>query len=134
MLKERGGLLGGETSGHVIDLSRTTTGDGLIIALQVLNILAQKGRRLSELAAAMPRLPQILLNVEVSRGFDPDASKPLRDVVSQVETELDGRGRVVLRASGTEPVVRVMVEGDQAETVSRAAETIAEAVRKAAAL
>jgi phosphoglucosamine mutase len=134
MLKQRGGLLGGETSGHVIDLSRTTTGDGLIIALQVLNILAQKGRRLSELAAAMPRLPQILLNVEVSRGFDPDASKPLRDVVSQVETELDGRGRVVLRASGTEPVVRVMVEGDQAETVSRAAETIAEAVRKAAAL
>jgi phosphoglucosamine mutase len=134
MLKERGGLLGGETSGHVIDLSRTTTGDGLIIALQVLNILAQKGQRLSELAAAMPRLPQILLNVEVSRGFDPDASQPLREVVTQVESELDGRGRVVLRASGTEPVVRVMVEGDQAETVSRAAETIAEAVRKAAAL
>jgi phosphoglucosamine mutase len=134
MLKERGGLLGGETSGHVIDLSRTTTGDGLVIALEVLNILAQEGRRLSELAGAMPRLPQTLLNVEVTRGFDPDASEPLRQVVAQVESELNGHGRVVLRASGTEPVVRVMVEGDQAETVTRAAETIAAAVRRAADL
>jgi phosphoglucosamine mutase len=134
MLKERGGLLGGETSGHVIDLSRTTTGDGLVIALQVLNIIASSGRRLSELAASMPRLPQTLLNVEVTRGFDPDASEPLRHVVDRVESELDGHGRVVLRASGTEPVVRVMVEGDHAETVHRAAETIAAAVREAAAL
>jgi phosphoglucosamine mutase len=133
MLKQRGGLLGGETSGHVIDLSRTTTGDGLVIALQVLHILARGSRRLSELAAAMPRLPQTLLNVRVERGFDVDDSAAVRQVVDRVETELNGRGRVVLRASGTEPVVRVMVEGDHEEAVTRAAETIAAAVRQAAA-
>jgi phosphoglucosamine mutase len=132
MLKQRGGLLGGETSGHVIDLSRTTTGDGLVIALQVLHILAQGSRRLSELAGAMPRLPQTLLNVRVERGFDVDVSEEVRSVVDRVESELNGRGRVVLRASGTEPVVRVMVEGDHEEVVARAAETIAAAVREAA--
>ena len=132
MLKQRGGLLGGETSGHVIDLSRTTTGDGLVIAQQVLHILARGSRRLSELAAAMPRLPQTLLTVRVERGFNVDDSDEVRHVVDRVESELNGRGRVVLRASGTEPVVRVMVEGDHEEVVARAAETIAAAVREAA--
>ena len=132
MLKQRGGLLGGETSGHVIDLSRTTTGDGLVIALQVLNILAQSPRPLSELAAAMPRLPQTMINVRVEKGFDVDDSDAVRSVVDRVESELNGRGRIVLRASGTEPVVRVMVEGDHDEVVARAAETIAAAVREAA--
>ena len=132
MLKQRGGLLGGETSGHVIDLSRTTTGDGLVIALQVLNILAQSPRPLSELAADMPRLPQTMINVRVEKGFDVDDSDAVRSVVDRVESELNGRGRIVLRASGTEPVVRVMVEGDHDEVVARAAETIAAAVREAA--
>jgi phosphoglucosamine mutase len=133
MLKERGGLLGGETSGHVIDLSRTTTGDGLVIALQVLNILARTGRSLSDLAGEMPRLPQTLLNVKVERDFNLDGSESVQAAVTAVESELGGRGRVVLRASGTEPLVRVMVEGDDESDVLKAARTIADAVQEAVA-
>ena len=133
MLKERGGLLGGETSGHVIDLSRTTTGDGLVIALQVLNILARTGRSLSDLASEMPRLPQTLLNVKVERDFNLEGSESVKAAVIAVETELGGRGRVVLRASGTEPLVRVMVEGDDESDVFRAARAIADAVQEAVA-
>lgn len=132
LLRESGGILGGETSGHLLCLDKTTTGDGLISALQVLAIMKQSGRSLAELTAGVARFPQILLNVKVERRFDPTASAPVQEAVRKIETELADRGRVVLRASGTEPVIRVMVEGRD-ERVTRAhAEKLAAVVRAAA--
>jgi len=130
MLKETGGHIGGETSGHVIDLARTTTGDGLIVALQVLAVMEASGRSLAELAARMPRFPQTLINVRTVSVFD-DTAAEVRQAVRIVETRLADRGRIVLRASGTEPVVRVMVEGEDETEVAAAAEEIAAAVRGA---
>ncbi len=131
-LRETGGIIGGETSGHMIVLDKTTTGDGLVCALQVLAIMKQTGRKLSELAAGMPRYPQVMLNVRTDRRLDPDQSTAIRDAVAAVESELSGRGRVVLRASGTEPVIRVMVEGQDEITVGRMAERLAAVVAQAA--
>lgn len=128
MLKETGGRIGGETSGHVIDLDRTTTGDGLIVAIEVLSVMAASGRPLAELAGSMPRLPQVLINVRTDAGVDL-TMPPVRDAVVAVENKLADRGRIVLRASGTEPVIRVMVEGDDVTEVRAAAEEIAQAVR-----
>lgn len=132
VLRESGGILGGETSGHLLCLDKTTTGDGLISALQVLAIMKQSGRSLAELTAGVARFPQILLNVRVERRFDPGTSAPVQEAVRKIESELADRGRVVLRASGTEPVIRVMVEGRD-ERVTRAhAEKLAAVVRAAA--
>jgi phosphoglucosamine mutase len=131
-LKESGGMLGGETSGHILTLDHTTTGDGLITALQVLSIMKQSGRSLAELAAGMDKLPQVLLNVEVARRFDPTAVPAIAAAVRRIEKQLQGEGRVVLRASGTEPVIRVMVEGRDAAEVRACADELAEAVRVAA--
>jgi phosphoglucosamine mutase len=129
MLKERGGMLGGETSGHVICLDRTTTGDGLITALQVLAVMQRTGLRLSELAAGMEQFPQVLLNVRVREPVDPTRDPAIRDAVDTAEAELGERGRVVLRASGTEPVIRVMVEGQDRHQVSALAGRLADSVR-----
>jgi len=129
LLKEQGGILGGETSGHIICLDCTTTGDGLITALQVLAVMQRKGRSLSELASAMPQFPQVLLNVKVREPVDPTRDPAVRDAVVRVESELGKRGRVVLRASGTEPVIRVMVEGEDAQQVSALAGRLADSVR-----
>jgi phosphoglucosamine mutase len=129
MLKECSGTLGGETSGHVICLDRTTTGDGLITALQVLTVMQRSGRSLSELAAGMPQFPQVLLNVRVREPVDPHGDRAVRDAVDEIEAELGTRGRVVLRASGTEPVIRVMVEGENYAQVSALAERLADSVR-----
>jgi phosphoglucosamine mutase len=129
MLKERGGILGGETSGHVICLDRTTTGDGLITALQVLAVMQRTGKALSDLAAGMPQLPQVLLNVKIREPVDPTSDSAVRDVVDGVEAELGDRGRVVLRASGTEPVIRVMVEGEDRQQVIALANRLADQVR-----
>jgi phosphoglucosamine mutase len=131
MLKEHGGVVGGETSGHVICLDKTTTGDGLIIALQVLAVMRRTGRSLSDLAAGMPRLPQMLLNVSVEQPIDVDGTPAIRAAVEEVQQILGQRGRVVLRASGTEPVVRVMVEGEDRETVDALATRLADSVRTA---
>jgi len=133
MLRETGGMLGGETSGHLICLDRTTTGDGLISALQVLAVIKQTGKRLSELAAAMPRYPQIMLNVRANRRIDPDSSADIRDAVTLAEGELRDSGRVVLRASGTEPVIRVMVEGQDKQQVAALVKRLADVVASAAA-
>jgi phosphoglucosamine mutase len=130
MLKQRGGVLGGETSGHVLCLDRTSTGDGLITALQVLAVMQRTRRRLSELAAGMEQFPQVLLNVKVREPVDPAGDAALRDAVGSVESELGGRGRVILRASGTEPVIRVMVEGEDAQQVSALANRLADSVRR----
>jgi phosphoglucosamine mutase len=129
MLKSKGGMLGGETSGHVICLDCTTTGDGLITALQVLSVMRRTGRSLAELSAGMAHFPQVLLNVKVREPVDPSGDPAVRDAVSRVEAELGARGRVVLRASGTEPVIRVMVEGEDSQQVNALAGRLADTVR-----
>jgi phosphoglucosamine mutase len=129
LLKERGGILGGETSGHVICLDRTTTGDGLITALQVLAVMRRTGRPLSDLAAGMSQFPQVLLNVKVREPVDPNGDAAVRSAVDRVEAELGERGRVVLRASGTEPVIRIMVEGEDRQLVNALAGRLADSVR-----
>jgi phosphoglucosamine mutase len=133
MLKEHGGILGGETSGHLICLDRTTTGDGLITALQVLAVMKRTGKSLSELVAGVRHLPQTMINVEVMKKIDPHAEPAIREAVSAAEAQLGDRGRVVLRASGTEPVIRVMVEGEQPEAVEVLARQLAASVREALA-
>jgi phosphoglucosamine mutase len=129
LLKEKGGVLGGETSGHIICLDRTTTGDGLITALQVLAVMRRTGRSLSELAAGMQQFPQVLLNVKVREPVDPTRDAAVRDALGRVESELGNRGRVVLRASGTEPLIRVMVEGEDRHQVDTLAGRLADVVR-----
>jgi phosphoglucosamine mutase len=133
MLRETHGVLGGESSGHILCLDKTTTGDGLVCALQVLAVMKQTGRELAELAAGVRKFPQILLNVKVARRFDPTAVPQVQSAVQRIEERMGEEGRVVLRASGTELVIRVMVEGrDEAATRAAAAE-LAEVVKGAAA-
>jgi len=120
-------MLGGETSGHLLCLDKTTTGDGLVSALQVLSVMRATGRSLAELVAEMPKFPQTLVNVRVSGTLDLE-SAAVKASVSAVERQLGDRGRVVLRASGTEPVIRVMVEGEDAAEVAGLADQIAKAV------
>jgi phosphoglucosamine mutase len=131
LLKERGGIIGGETSGHVICLDRTTTGDGLVTALQVLAVMRRTGRTLSELTAGMPRFPQVLVNVKVREVGDPMRHDPIREAIREAESELGSHGRVVLRASGTEPLIRIMVEGEDRQQVTSLANRLADSVRAA---
>ena len=131
LLKKHGGTLGGETSGHLLCLDRTTTGDGLVTALQVLSVMQRTGRKLSELTSGMEQFPQVLLNVKVARPVDPHGEPSIRDAVGAAETALGKRGRVVLRASGTERVIRVMVEGENHQQVDSLARQLAESVRLA---
>jgi len=132
MLRDEGGVLGGETSGHLLCLDKTTTGDGLVAALQVLAAMRQSGKSLAELAAGMPKFPQKLVNVRVAERFDAGDHPRVRAAVEQVERSMGGRGRVVLRPSGTEPVIRVMVEGEDEEVVAKHAAALADVVRAAA--
>ncbi len=132
MLQATGGILGGETSGHLLCLDRTTTGDGLIAALQVLAVMRRTGRGLDELAAGMERLPQVLVNVRLDHRLVLEEAAGVREAVLDVERTLGERGRVVLRPSGTEPVIRVMVEGESDGEIRRFAGQIADAVREAA--
>ncbi len=132
MLKANGGELGGETSGHVINLAKTSTGDGLATALQVLGVMQRTGERLSALVAGMRRMPQTMINVRVGRRLDCDAVPEIRQAKAAAEAELGTRGRVVLRASGTEPLIRVMVEAAAAAEALSMAERLAETVRAAA--
>jgi phosphoglucosamine mutase len=129
MLKERGGMLGGESSGHLLCLDKMTTGDGLVAALQVLAVMRRTGKSLSELASAMSLFPQVMLNVRVSQRIDPYDQPQIRGALADVESALGNRGRVVLRASGTEPVIRVMVEGENRDEVGTLAARLAESVR-----
>jgi len=130
-LVETGGMLGGETSGHILSLDRTTTGDGLITALQILAIMKETRRPLAELAAGMDKLPQVLLNLEVETRFDPSTVPSIVAAQRRIEEHLAGEGRVVLRASGTEPLIRVMVEGRDEAEVRTCADELAQAVRAA---
>jgi phosphoglucosamine mutase len=131
LMREKNWLLGGENSGHIICLDQHTTGDGIISALQVLTAMRESGKKLGELTADLPMYPQVLLNIEVSKGFDWKKHQSIADAKSRAERSLDGRGRVLLRPSGTEPVLRVMVEGEPREAIESAAKSIADTVRKA---
>lgn len=132
-LAELDGVLGGEPSGHVVCLDRTTTGDGIVTALQVLLMMVNSGQPLHVLTAEVKKCPQVLVNVEVARDKNALFGDPgLRDVIADVEGELGGQGRVLLRASGTEPLIRVMVEGVREEQVSRLAHQLADCVRRVA--
>jgi len=131
-LRQTGGIIGGETSGHVICLDKTTTGDGLISALQVLAVMKGSGKPLSALSSGMTRYPQKMLNVPTEKRIDPDQSAEIQDAVAQAEGELAEEGRVVLRASGTEPVIRVMVEGSNESQVLSLAERLASVVAECA--
>jgi phosphoglucosamine mutase len=132
LLREKGWLLGGENSGHLICLDKHTTGDGIVSALQVLQAVRESGRSLAELTAELVMYPQVLLNVAVPRGFQWEKHEEIRKAQSSAERALNGKGRVLLRPSGTEPVLRVMVEGEPREAIESAARTIADAVRHAA--
>lgn len=131
MLHEHNGILGGETSGHIICLDKITTGDGLVAALQILEVVKRTGRKLAELAAEMPRYPQTMINVRVASKPNLDELPAIKKAVAGVEAVLGSAGRVVLRPSGTEPVIRVMVEGEDAALVKNLAGELAESVELA---
>ncbi|MGJ0623698.1 phosphoglucosamine mutase [Xenorhabdus bovienii] len=129
-LQEKGWRLGAENSGHVILLDKTTTGDGIVAGLQVLSAMVRNNMSLHDLCSGMKLLPQILVNVRFMGDNDPLQSEPVLEAVKSVEAELNGRGRVLLRKSGTEPLIRVMVEGEDEELVTALAHRIADAVKK----
>jgi len=131
-LIEYGWYLGGESSGHIICLDKTTTGDGIISALQVLDWLVTKGISLSDACADMSLYPQTMINVPVTKKFDLQSVPAIQDAVSAAESELSGKGRVLLRASGTEPLIRVMVEGEDRSLVDRLADDLAGSVSDSA--
>ncbi|MBI1423049.1 MAG: phosphoglucosamine mutase [Gammaproteobacteria bacterium] len=129
MLQANNWFLGGESSGHIICLDRTTTGDGIISALQVLTAMVESGKALTDLVHGMDKYPQTLLNVRVAERIDVDKSDRIQSAVREAEQTLAQTGRVLLRASGTEPVIRVMVEGQDAGIVKRLAQQLANEVR-----
>jgi phosphoglucosamine mutase len=124
-----GAVLGGEQSGHVIFRERATTGDGLLTAVRFLSLAARRGVSVQELASCMRRFPQVLLNVPVADPHALDAAETVWDAVRRAEDELGEAGRVLVRASGTEPLVRVMVEAEDADDAARRADELALAVR-----
>jgi len=132
LMREKGWELGGENSGHVICLDKHTTGDGIVSALQVLQAMRERSAQLAELTGELVMFPQVLVNVKVPRGFDWRKHSAIGRAQADAEQALSGKGRVLLRPSGTEPVLRVMVEGEPKEAIESAANSIAAAVRTAA--
>jgi phosphoglucosamine mutase len=131
MLQDRGWIYGGENSGHILALDRHTTGDGTVAALQVLAALKESDGDLASLLGDLELYPQKLINVPMVKGFPWQSDDSIRGVREDIENRLSGRGRVLLRASGTEPLLRVMVEGEDATEVLEAAEELARVVREA---
>ncbi len=131
MLVEHNGILGGENSGHIICLDRTTTGDGIISALQVMAEMRHSGKNLFELKSGMEKYPQVLINIKANTKVNLDDNETIQKAVKSVEQKLAGKGRVLLRASGTEPLIRVMVEGENADLVNKYAQQLADDVKKA---
>ena len=132
MLKEKGWEVGGENSGHLLCLDKHTTGDGIISALQVLAALRKPSVSLKNFTAELTLYPQILVNVRTATKIDFAGNVGVQRAVADAEAKLAGQGRVLLRASGTEPVIRVMVEGEDHALVSALANTVADTVRAAA--
>ena len=129
MLREQGGVLGGEASGHVLHLDRSGTGDGILNALFVLDALQRLNMTLADIRTELHRFPQVLLNVRAAGGAALVAHPDVQRALGDVQRTLHGRGRVVLRPSGTEPLVRVTVEGENADEVQRLAQDLANAVK-----
>ena len=129
LMKAHNWLLGGEASGHIICADLTTTGDGIIAALQVVAAMARSGESLLALKSAMHKLPQTLINVTVPDGFALEQCDPVQEESHRVHALLEGRGRLVLRPSGTEPLIRVMIEGADAAENQQLAEGIANVIR-----
>lgn len=127
-MKQNNWLLGGESSGHIVCGNATTTGDGIISALQVLKAVCTEGKSLHQLKQAMQKLPQVMINVPALKQVDVNANPEIKAAVQSVQQRLLGQGRVLLRPSGTEPVVRVMVEGQEHDTVEALAEELAQTV------
>lgn len=123
-------LLGGESSGHIVHLGITTTGDGIVSALQVLNAVIMQQRSLHELRQEMQKFPQILLNVTCNKMINLDEHADIQKVIQSKQQQLGQSGRVLVRASGTEPYIRIMVEGENAAVVEQYAEDIAEVIRR----
>lgn len=133
MLTANNGILGGEGSGHIICLDKTTTGDGVVAALQVLAEMRDSGKTLHELKSGMKKYPQVLINIKVARKVDIDKVDSVQKAVAEIEKKLGDDGRVLLRASGTEPLIRVMVEGANEDLVKKYANQLADNVRNAIA-
>ncbi len=131
MLTQNDGILGGENSGHIICLDKTTTGDGIVAALQVLEEIYKTGKSLHELKSGMEKYPQILINVRTSTKKNIDEVESVQKVKKDIEKQLGSGGRVLLRASGTEPLIRVMVEGSDEDLVKKNAQRLANEVKKA---
>jgi phosphoglucosamine mutase len=120
--------LGGETSGHIINLDMTTTGDGIISGLQVLETMVRTGKALHELKAGMNKFPQKMINIKIQEKVDISKLDGVSDAVKAAEAELGDYGRILLRPSGTEPLVRVMVEGEDEEQVENIVRSLADEV------
>lgn len=131
LMKQNNSILGGEGSGHIICLDRTTTGDGVVAALQILAEIHKTGKSLYELKSEMSKYPQVLLNVRVSKKVDLASNEAIQKSVKSVEKSLGDSGRVLLRASGTEPLIRVMVEGADEVKVNKYAQSLADDVKNA---
>jgi phosphoglucosamine mutase len=129
LLREKNWRIGGENSGHVLNLDHTCTGDGIIASLQVLTAMIEAKMTLAEFSHGMHKLPQVLVNVKFEKGTAPLEKQHVKQVIAEVEAELNGGGRVLIRKSGTEPLIRVMVEGEHEATVRQYAERIAAAVK-----
>jgi phosphoglucosamine mutase len=132
-LREHGWQLGAEGSGHILSLDRHSTGDGIVSSLLVLAAMKRSGKTLAQLLEGVTLFPQKLINVRMQPGADWKASDEIRRAISAAEASLDGHGRVLIRASGTEPVLRVMVEAQRVNDAVQHAETIASAVKQATA-
>ncbi|CAM3729330.1 phosphoglucosamine mutase [Rheinheimera salexigens] len=129
LLREHNWRIGGENSGHVLNLDYTCTGDGIIASLQVLNAMIEANLSLAEFSQGMKKMPQVLVNVKFEKGTAPLENHHVKEVIATVEAKLNGAGRVLIRKSGTEPLIRVMVEGEDEAVVRAFAEQIADAVK-----
>jgi len=128
----RGGFnLGGEQSGHLIFFDHSTTGDGILSALQVLAVMKERGERLSKLAGIMTTLPQVIVNTPIIREKEPRQIPSIKKVIDEAENKLRGRGRILVRFSGTQRMCRVMVEGPSEKVISAMAKRIASAIEEA---
>lgn len=131
-LEQNDWVIGGEPSGHILTLDKSTTGDAIIAALQVLTVMVEQDQSLDALVADLKLFPQVLVNVRLAQKMDPYAVPALVEAFARAEKQLEGRGRLLIRKSGTEPVIRVMVEGDDLDEVTTLANRLADAVRQQA--
>ena len=129
ILRQEGGNIGGETSGHMICMDYAETGDGLITALQILEIMVRTNKTLSQLTKNLTKYPQITENIDINSNFDVMKSKDIALFISEAVAQVMGRGRVILRPSGTEPVVRITVEGQDYDLVAKLTEQLVDKVK-----